>query len=88
MSREKLWKVEKIDFKNYFKYFSLSEACTLLTLPFGSASLLHDTIKPYNRSTSSESHKVMKETLKELGINYMPIPLAVDILERRTDICL
>lgn len=65
---------------------NLSDACTLLSLPFGTALLLHQTLKSGNRTTNSEELKKMKEALKEVGIVSLPITLAVDVLERRTDI--
>lgn len=65
---------------------NLSDACTLLSLPFGTALLLHQALKSGNRTTNSEELKKMKEALKEVGIVSLPITLAVDVLERRTDI--
>lgn len=65
---------------------NLSDACTLLSLPFGTALLLHETLKSGNKTTNSEELKQMKEALKEVGIVSLPITLAVDILERRNDI--
>lgn len=48
--------------------------------------LLHQTLKTNTKSTDNEQHKKMKDALKEVGSNSLPITLAVDILERRTDI--
>ncbi len=69
-----------------FLFKNLSDACTLLSLPFGTALLLHQTLKSGNRTTNSEELKKMKEALKEVGIISLPITLAVDVLERRTDV--
>lgn len=65
---------------------NLSDACTLLSLPFGTALLLHQTLKDSNKTTDSEELKKMKDALKEVGITSLPITLAVDVLERRNDI--
>lgn len=67
---------------------NLSDSCILLSLPFGTAMLLHQTLKAGNRTTKSEELQRMKEALKEVKIVSLPITLAVDVLERRTDICL
>jgi RAD50-interacting protein 1 len=66
---------------------NLSDACNLLSLPFGTAMLLHQTLKAGNKTTNAEELQTMKDALKEVGIISLPITLAVDILERRTDIC-
>ncbi|CAG9801047.1 unnamed protein product [Chironomus riparius] len=71
-----------------YLFKNLSDACTLLSLPFGTALLLHQTLKAGNKTTSSEELQKMKDALKEVGIISLPITLAVDVLERRTDICL
>lgn len=65
---------------------NLSDACTLLSLPFGTALLLHQTLKDGNKTTDSEELKKMKDALKEVGVASFPITLAVDVLERRNDI--
>lgn len=65
---------------------NLSDACTLLSLPFGTALLLHDALKGANKTTNAEELKKMKDALKEVGIVSLPITLAVDVLERRTDV--
>lgn len=67
---------------------NLSDSCILLSLPFGTALLLHQTLKAGNKTTNAEELKSMKEALKEVGIVSLPITLAVDILERRNDVCL
>jgi len=67
---------------------NLSDSCILISLPFGTAMLLHQTLKASNKTTNAEEHKKMKEALKEVGVGSLPITLAVDVLERRTDICL
>lgn len=65
---------------------NLSDACTLLSLPFGTALLLHETLKSGNKTTNAEELKKMKDALKEVKIISLPITLAVDVLERRVDI--
>lgn len=70
-----------------FDFSSISDACTLLTLPYGTAMLLHETLKSSNKTTDHELHMKMKDALKEVGAVNLPITLAVDVLERRTDIC-
>ena len=65
---------------------NLSDACTLLSLPFGTALLLHQTLKDGNKTTDPEELKKMKNALKEVKIVSLPITLAVDVLERRNDI--
>jgi hypothetical protein len=71
----------RILFKN------LNDACNLLTLPFGTALLLHQTLKSANKTTKSDELQKMKDALKEVGVVSLPITLAVDVIERRTDIC-
>lgn len=66
---------------------NLSDSCTLISLPFGTALLLHQTLKDGNRTTNPEELNKMKDALKEVGIKSLPITLAVDVLERRNDIC-
>lgn len=66
---------------------NLTDACTLLSLPFGTTILLYETIKAANKTTKSEELSKMKEALKEVGIVSLPITLAVDVIERRIDIC-
>lgn len=66
---------------------NLSDSCILLSLPFGTALLLHQTIKNANKTTGAHDLLRMKEALKEVGILSLPITLAVDVLERRNDIC-
>ncbi|CAO1304372.1 unnamed protein product [Diamesa tonsa] len=66
---------------------NISDACTLLTLPYGTAMLLHETLKSSNKTTNQELHMKMKDALKEVGAVNLPLTLAVDVLERRTDIC-
>lgn len=65
---------------------NLSDACTLLSLPFGTALLLHQMLKDGNKTTDPEELAKMKNALKEVGILSLPITLAVDVLERRNDI--
>ncbi|KAG5676779.1 hypothetical protein PVAND_006588 [Polypedilum vanderplanki] len=65
---------------------NLSDACHLLSLPFGTTILLYETLKSFNK-TNSEDLQKMKEALKEIGIVSLPITLAVDVIERRIDIC-
>lgn len=66
---------------------NLSDSCVLLSLPFGTALLLHQTLKSGNKTTDAVELNKMKDALKEVGIVSLPITLAVDVLERRTDIC-
>lgn len=66
---------------------NLRDACTLLTLPFGTALLLHQLLKDGNKTTNSEEVKKMKDALKEVSIVSLPITLAVDVIERRNDVC-
>lgn len=66
---------------------NLSDSCTLISLPFGTALLLHQTLKDGNKTTNPDELKKMKDALKEVGIKSLPITLAVDVLERRNDIC-
>lgn len=66
---------------------NLADSVTLLTLPFGTALLLYQTLKDGNKTTKSEELKDMKDALKEVGIVSLPITLAVDVLIRRNDIC-
>lgn len=49
--------------------------------------LLHETLKSSNKTTNQELHMKMKDALKEVGAVNLPLTLAVDVLERRTDIC-
>lgn len=65
---------------------NLADSCILLSLPFGTALLLHQTLKSGYKTTSAEEMSNMKAALKELGIISLPITLAVDILERRNDV--
>lgn len=59
----------------------IHDACVLLTLPTGSALLLHDTLKEFQRSAGDEA----KAALCEIGVITLTGRLAVDILGRRTD---
>lgn len=65
---------------------NLSDSCILLSLPFGTALLLHQTLKAGIKSTNVDELKGMKDALKEVGIVSLPITLAVDVLERRNDV--
>lgn len=65
---------------------NLSDSCILLSLPFGTALLLHQTLKSANKTTDASELLRMKEALKEIGVMSLPIVLAVDVLERRNDI--
>lgn len=71
-----------------FLFKNLSDACNLLSLPIGTAILLHQSLKTSNKTTKADELQKMKDALKEVGIVSLPITLAVDVLERRTDICL
>lgn len=66
---------------------NLADSVTLLSLPFGTALLLHQTLRDGNKTTNPEELKNMKDALKEVGIVSLPITLAVDVLIRRNDIC-
>ena len=66
---------------------NLADSCTLLSLPFGTALLLHQTLKEGSKTTDPEELKKMKDALKEVGIISLPITLAVDVLIRRNDVC-
>jgi RAD50-interacting protein 1 len=65
---------------------NLRDSCTLLSLPFGTALLLHQTLKDGNKTSNAEEMEKMKEALKEVGIMSLPITLAVDVLIRRNDV--
>jgi hypothetical protein len=56
-------------------------------LPFGTALLLHQTLKAGNKTSNADEINKMKEALKEVGIVSLPITLCVDVLERRNDVC-
>lgn len=66
---------------------NLSDVCKLLSLPFGTAMLLHQTLKASTVTTNSEELQKMKDALKEQKIVSLPITMAVNVLERRTDVC-
>lgn len=65
---------------------NLADSCTLLSLPFGTALLLFQTIKDANKTANSDELSKMKDALREVGIISLPITLAVDVLLRRNDI--
>lgn len=65
---------------------NLTDSCTLLSLPFGTAFQLKETLKEGCKTTDPEELKKMKDALKEVGIISLPITLAVDVLIRRNDI--
>lgn len=65
---------------------NLRDSCTLLSLPFGTALLLHQTLKDGNKTSNAEELQKMKDALKEVGILSLPITLAVDVLIRRNDV--
>jgi RAD50-interacting protein 1 len=69
-----------------FLFRNLSDSYILLSLPFGTALLLHQTLKPAYKTTDAEELATMKEALKEVGILSLPITMAVDVLERRNDV--
>jgi RAD50-interacting protein 1 len=69
-----------------FLFRNLSDSCILLSLPFGTALLLHQTLKAASKTTDADELLRMKEALKEVGILSLPITLAVDVLERRNDV--
>lgn len=65
---------------------NLSDCCNLLSLPFGTALLLYQTLKEGNKTTNPDELQQLKDALKELGIKSLPITLAVEVLIRRNDI--
>lgn len=65
---------------------NLSDSCNLLSLPFGTALLLYQTLKEGNKTTNPEELQQLKDALKELGIKSLPITFAVEVLIRRNDI--
>lgn len=65
----------------FLKYiFRINDSCILLTLPLGSALLLHETL------SSEQSEEVVANTLKELGLTILGKTTALEVLERRNDI--
>ncbi|KAL9701684.1 hypothetical protein quinque_005125 [Culex quinquefasciatus] len=58
----------------------INDACTLLTLPLGSAMLLHETLE------SNPSDETVASTLKELGLTVLNKTGVVEVLARRNDI--
>lgn len=65
-----------------FFHFRIHDACKLLVLPLGNALLLTETIKN-DLKTKSNS----KQALTEIGVVNISNLMALDILERRNDIC-
>lgn len=72
----------KLDFNEYSFNFRIHDACKLLVLPLGNALLLTETIKNDIKSKSDS-----KQALKEIGVVHISNLMALDILERRNDIC-
>lgn len=60
----------------------INDACKLLILPFGNAKLFSETIKSDIKAKSNS-----KEALSEHKLAHISNLLALDILERRKDIC-
>ncbi|XP_058462968.1 RINT1-like protein [Malaya genurostris] len=58
----------------------INDACSLLTLPLGSAMLLHETL------TKEQSDEVIANITKELGLMILGKSSTISILERRNDI--
>ncbi|CAG9767432.1 unnamed protein product [Ceutorhynchus assimilis] len=67
---------------NYFT--QLIESCTLLNLSKGSALLLRETLLALEGATGVEDTR--GKTLKEIGVSNFSPKMAVEILNRRTDI--
>ncbi|KXJ69082.1 hypothetical protein RP20_CCG000224 [Aedes albopictus] len=59
----------------------ISDTCVLLTMPLGSAMLLHETL-----SSSEQTEDTVRNTLKEVGLSILGRTAALEILERRNDI--
>lgn len=63
-------------------HFRIHDACKLLVLPLGNAMLLTETLKnDIKRKCDS------KDALAEIGVINISNLMALDILERRNDIC-
>lgn len=60
----------------------IHDACKLLVLPLGNALLLTETIKNDIKSKSNS-----KQALAEIGVVNISNLMALDIIERRNDIC-
>ncbi|XP_058834029.1 RINT1-like protein [Topomyia yanbarensis] len=58
----------------------ISDACLLLTLPLGSAMLLHETLQ------KEQSEEIITNTLKEVGLMILRKTDIIAVLERRNDI--
>ncbi|XP_055622664.1 RINT1-like protein [Toxorhynchites rutilus septentrionalis] len=58
----------------------INDTCLLLTLPLGSALLLHETV------SSEQSEEAVTSTLKEMGLMILRKPMVLEVLERRNDI--
>ncbi|XP_055703383.1 RINT1-like protein [Phlebotomus papatasi] len=67
--------------KPELQFKSVADSCILLNLPRGSAILLHETLRD---SSDLESHR---KSLREVKVGNLMPPVALDVLERRTDIC-
>lgn len=59
---------------------NINDACTLLTLAYGTAQLLHDTLAKERESETAFA------TLRELGIRFLDPITALETLERRIDL--
>lgn len=64
--------------------FSLNETCILLTLIKGSALLLRETLVALEGATGVED--IRGRALREMGVTYLTPNMALNILNRRTDI--
>lgn len=63
-------------------YFRIHDACKILILPLGNALLLTETLK-----SDIKTKQNSKQALAEIGVVNMSNLMALDILERRNDIC-
>ncbi|XP_062549793.1 RINT1-like protein [Armigeres subalbatus] len=59
----------------------INDTCILLTMPLGSAMLLHETLR-----SSEQTEDVVRSTLKEVGLSILGKTATIEILERRNDI--
>ncbi|GAB0095589.1 RINT1-like protein [Sergentomyia squamirostris] len=67
--------------KPELQFKSIADSSIILNLPRGSAILLHQTLRD---ASDLESHR---KSLREVKVTNLMPPVALDVLERRTDIC-
>lgn len=65
-------------------FFRLIETCVLLNISKGSALLLRETLQALEGATGVED--IRGKALAEIGVNNFTPKLALNILNRRTDI--